>query len=185
MTGTIQLRSVRFRYPTRQNVKVLRGLTLSVQKGKKLALVGSSGCGKSTVVSLLERFYDVEDGEVVSNYSFIINAISCKGGQCELFVAHHVFKELKRDQDLIYLSSITTSSSSHLTKNIRDTLNLCNSSKLLARDVTFINFRLLLVDFLSHTRLKKYGPSWKKVLAVLNLSTNKDLLLLLFLLLLK
>ena len=67
VTGTIQLRSVRFRYPTRQNVKVLRGLTLSVQKGQKLALVGSSGCGKSTVVSLLERFYDVEDGEVVSN----------------------------------------------------------------------------------------------------------------------
>lgn len=64
VTGTIQLRSVRFRYPTRQNVKVLRGLTLSVQKGQKLALVGSSGCGKSTVVSLLERFYDVEDGEV-------------------------------------------------------------------------------------------------------------------------
>ena len=66
VNGTIQLRSVRFRYPTRQDVKVLRGLTLSAQKGQKLALVGSSGCGKSTVVSLLERFYDVEDGEVVS-----------------------------------------------------------------------------------------------------------------------
>ena len=66
LVGTIQLRSVRFRYPTRQNVKVLRGLTLSIQKGQKLALVGSSGCGKSTVVSLLERFYDAEDGEVVS-----------------------------------------------------------------------------------------------------------------------
>ncbi|KAL9972823.1 hypothetical protein ACROYT_G019202 [Oculina patagonica] len=64
VTGTIQLRSVRFRYPTRPDVKVLRGLTLSVQKGQKLALVGSSGCGKSTVVSLLERFYDAEDGEV-------------------------------------------------------------------------------------------------------------------------
>ena len=66
MTGTIQLRSVRFRYPTRPDVKVLRGVTLTVQKGQKLALVGSSGCGKSTVVSLLERFYDAEDGEVVS-----------------------------------------------------------------------------------------------------------------------
>ena len=66
MTGTIQLRGVRFRYPTRQDVKVLRGLTLSAQKGQKLALVGSSGCGKSTVVSLLERFYDTVEGEVVS-----------------------------------------------------------------------------------------------------------------------
>ena len=66
LSGTIQLRSVRFRYPTRPDVKVLRGLTLSVQKGQKLALVGSSGCGKSTVVSLLERFYDAQEGEVVS-----------------------------------------------------------------------------------------------------------------------
>jgi len=64
VTGTIQLRNVRFRYPTRPDVKVLRGVTLTVQKGRKLALVGSSGCGKSTVVSLLERFYDAEDGEV-------------------------------------------------------------------------------------------------------------------------
>lgn len=71
MTGTIQLRSVRFRYPTRPDVKVLRGLTLSVQKGQKLALVGSSGCGKSTVVSLLERFYDIDEGEVVSRLIII------------------------------------------------------------------------------------------------------------------
>ena len=68
VTGTVQLRSVRFRYPTRPDIKVLRGVTLTVQKGQKLALVGSSGCGKSTVVSLLERFYDAEDGEVVSRY---------------------------------------------------------------------------------------------------------------------
>ena len=64
--GTIQLRSVRFRYPTRPDVKVLRGISLSAKMGQKVALVGSSGCGKSTIVSLLERFYDVEDGEVVS-----------------------------------------------------------------------------------------------------------------------
>ena len=66
MEGSIQLRSVKFRYPTRPDVKVLRGFTLDVKPGQKLALVGSSGCGKSTVISLLERFYDTEDGEVVS-----------------------------------------------------------------------------------------------------------------------
>ena len=66
MEGSIQIRSVKFRYPTRPDVKVLRGLTLDVKPGQKLALVGSSGCGKSTVISLLERFYDTEDGEVVS-----------------------------------------------------------------------------------------------------------------------
>ena len=66
MGGTVQLRSVRFRYPTRPDVKVLRGISLSAKKGQKIALVGSSGCGKSTIVSLLERFYDVQEGEVVS-----------------------------------------------------------------------------------------------------------------------
>ena len=76
VTGTVQLRSVRFRYPTRPDLKVLRGVTLTVQKGQKLALVGSSGCGKSTVVSLLERFYDAEDGEVVSRYEE--NKCSCR-----------------------------------------------------------------------------------------------------------
>ena len=79
MTGTIQLRNVRFRYPTRPDVKVLRGVTLTVQKGRKLALVGSSGCGESTVVSLLERFYDAEDGEVVSRLSrYKENECSCR-----------------------------------------------------------------------------------------------------------
>lgn len=64
--GTVNLRSVRFRYPTRPDFKVLRGINLEVKTGQTVALVGSSGCGKSTVVSLLERFYDAEDGEVVS-----------------------------------------------------------------------------------------------------------------------
>ncbi|EDO49737.1 predicted protein [Nematostella vectensis] len=62
--GTVQVRSVRFKYPTRPNVKVLRGLSLEVNQGQTLALVGPSGCGKSTTVSLLERFYDPEDGEM-------------------------------------------------------------------------------------------------------------------------
>ena len=77
MTGAVQLRNVRFRYPTRPDVKVLRGVTLTVQKGQKLALVGSSGCGKSTVVSLLERFYDADDGEVVSKLSTEPNILLC------------------------------------------------------------------------------------------------------------
>jgi len=45
-------------------VKVLRGLSLSVEAGKTLALVGESGCGKSTVISLLER-YDPVSGNIV------------------------------------------------------------------------------------------------------------------------
>ncbi|XP_066441351.1 ATP-dependent translocase ABCB1 [Eleutherodactylus coqui] len=62
--GNIKFRGVQFNYPTRPDVKVLQGLDISVGKGETLALVGSSGCGKSTTVQLLERFYDPLDGEV-------------------------------------------------------------------------------------------------------------------------
>uniref|UniRef100_A0A915EG33 ABC-type xenobiotic transporter n=1 Tax=Ditylenchus dipsaci TaxID=166011 RepID=A0A915EG33_9BILA len=63
--GDIQLDSIHFSYPQRTKAKVLNGLELSVQAGQRLALVGQSGCGKSTVVSLVERFYDPLDGRVL------------------------------------------------------------------------------------------------------------------------
>uniref|UniRef100_A0A8B9EE87 ATP binding cassette subfamily B member 4 n=1 Tax=Anser cygnoides TaxID=8845 RepID=A0A8B9EE87_ANSCY len=64
--GNITFKDVAFNYPTRPEVKVLQGLNIEVEKGQTLALVGSSGCGKSTVVQLLERFYDPLSGEMVS-----------------------------------------------------------------------------------------------------------------------
>lgn len=56
--GTIEFRDVHFRYPTRPEQPVLRGLNLTVSPGQYIALVGASGCGKSTTIALLERFYD-------------------------------------------------------------------------------------------------------------------------------
>jgi len=56
--GTIEFRDVHFRYPTRPEQPVLRGLNLTVRPGQYIALVGASGCGKSTTIALLERFYD-------------------------------------------------------------------------------------------------------------------------------
>lgn len=56
--GAIEFRDVHFRYPTRPEQPVLRGLDLSVKPGQYVALVGPSGCGKSTTIALLERFYD-------------------------------------------------------------------------------------------------------------------------------
>ncbi|GJQ78971.1 hypothetical protein Trydic_g133 [Trypoxylus dichotomus] len=65
--GNIDYQSVFFSYPTREGVMVLRGLDLNVAKGKTIALVGSSGCGKSTVIQLLERFYDPKSGDVYAD----------------------------------------------------------------------------------------------------------------------
>lgn len=62
--GHIRLQDIHFRYPTRPGVRVLRGLDLSVEPGTYVALVGASGCGKSTVIQLIERFYDPLSGTV-------------------------------------------------------------------------------------------------------------------------
>lgn len=65
MEGNIEFRDVHFRYPTRPEQPVLRGLNLTVKPGQYVALVGASGCGKSTTVALLERFYDPLVGGVI------------------------------------------------------------------------------------------------------------------------
>lgn len=62
VSGQVDLNNVDFSYPSRQDVKILNNFTLSVPAGKTIALVGSSGSGKSTVVSLIERFYDPSSG---------------------------------------------------------------------------------------------------------------------------
>ncbi|XP_060229863.1 ATP-dependent translocase ABCB1 [Meriones unguiculatus] len=64
LEGNVTFNGVVFNYPTRPNIPVLQGLSLEVKKGQTLALVGSSGCGKSTVVQLLERFYNPLAGTV-------------------------------------------------------------------------------------------------------------------------
>ncbi|KAL0316206.1 UNVERIFIED_CONTAM: ABC transporter B family member 1 [Sesamum radiatum] len=58
ITGQLELKNVDFAYPSRPETRVLNNFSLTVPAGKTIALVGSSGSGKSTVVSLIERFYD-------------------------------------------------------------------------------------------------------------------------------
>ncbi|NWT79045.1 MDR1 protein, partial [Lanius ludovicianus] len=64
LIGQIEFRNIHFSYPSRPDVKILKGLNLKVQTGKTIALVGASGCGKSTTIQLLQRFYDPDQGEI-------------------------------------------------------------------------------------------------------------------------
>ncbi|XP_069637414.1 bile salt export pump isoform X2 [Haliaeetus albicilla] len=63
--GSIEFLNCKFTYPSRPDIQVLKGLSVDVKPGQTLAFVGSSGCGKSTSVQLLERFYDPEKGSVL------------------------------------------------------------------------------------------------------------------------
>ncbi|KAK1297508.1 putative multidrug resistance protein [Acorus calamus] len=62
LDGRVEFRDVHFAYPARPDVAILRGLNLSAEAGKSTALVGRSGSGKSTVIALIERFYDPVKG---------------------------------------------------------------------------------------------------------------------------
>ncbi|XP_053307047.1 ATP-dependent translocase ABCB1-like [Spea bombifrons] len=64
LVGSIEFKNIHFSYPTRPDIPILKGLNLKVEAGKTIALVGSSGCGKSTTIQLLQRFYDPLVGEV-------------------------------------------------------------------------------------------------------------------------
>ena len=66
ITGRIEMKNIKFIYPSDPNERViLEGLNLTFEPGKKVALVGESGCGKSTTVNLIERLYEATDGEIL------------------------------------------------------------------------------------------------------------------------
>ncbi|KAJ8749013.1 hypothetical protein K2173_013456 [Erythroxylum novogranatense] len=62
--GEVELRHVSFKYPCRPDVQIFRDLSLAIHSGKTVALVGESGSGKSTVIALLQRFYDPDSGHI-------------------------------------------------------------------------------------------------------------------------
>ncbi|KAF5346861.1 hypothetical protein D9756_010551 [Leucocoprinus leucothites] len=62
--GRIEARNVRFSYPTRPTLPVLKGINFAVEPGQYVAFVGASGSGKSTIIQLIQRFYDLDSGSI-------------------------------------------------------------------------------------------------------------------------
>jgi len=60
--GNVEFIDVRFGY--KENEEVLKGINLTIQKGETLAIVGSTGAGKTTIINLLNRFYEINNGEI-------------------------------------------------------------------------------------------------------------------------
>lgn len=73
--GTVEFKNVSFTYPEASE-EALEGISFRVEKGQTLAIIGATGCGKTTLISLMARFYDATDGEVlidgvnIKDYSF-------------------------------------------------------------------------------------------------------------------
>jgi ABC transporter fused permease/ATP-binding protein len=65
MKGNVTFKNVAFSYPSRKEIKVLKDVSFTASFGQKIAIVGPSGVGKSTIASLLLRFYDIEGGEIL------------------------------------------------------------------------------------------------------------------------
>lgn len=64
ISGKVQMDSVHFAYPTRKDIQILRDFSLKANPGETIAIVGQSGCGKSTCIQLLQRFYDADSGTI-------------------------------------------------------------------------------------------------------------------------
>jgi len=65
LKGEIAFKNVKFSYPSRPDIEVLKGISFELKKGQKIALVGPSGVGKSTIIQLLLRFYKISDGSIL------------------------------------------------------------------------------------------------------------------------
>ena len=65
LKGDVTIQNIQFSYPSRQDVTVIKDISLEAKYGEEIAIVGPSGAGKSTLVSLLLRFYEPDKGKIL------------------------------------------------------------------------------------------------------------------------
>ena len=93
LIGNIEFKDINFTYPARKEVQVMNGLSLKIKSGQTVALVGSSGCGKSTTVQLLQRFYDTCSG-IVSIDGINIRDLNLNWMRFFIFFGHFPLYEI-------------------------------------------------------------------------------------------
>ncbi|XP_039128461.1 ABC transporter B family member 11-like isoform X2 [Dioscorea cayenensis subsp. rotundata] len=124
--GDIEFRDVHFTYPARPDEQIFRGFSLSIPSGMTVALVGESGSGKSTVISLIERFYDPQAGEV------LIDGINLKEFQLR-WIRGKI--GLVSQEPVLFASSIRDNiaygKDNATTEEIRTAAELANASKFI------------------------------------------------------
>src|SRR5690606_9252148 len=65
LKGNVSLQNIRFSYPSRKELEIIRDISIEARSGEQIAIVGPSGAGKSTLVSLLLRFYEPDKGKIL------------------------------------------------------------------------------------------------------------------------
>ena len=112
--GEVTLDDIEFTYPSRPDAIILRGLTVSIKPGQRVALVGQSGCGKSTCVSLVERFYDTSRGCLVSRLVTCYSSTGLLLPMPTVLLCHHDFQHVYLSNcDVLDITYIFFPSSCH------------------------------------------------------------------------
>ncbi|KAL2611668.1 hypothetical protein R1flu_023360 [Riccia fluitans] len=128
LKGDVELRNVDFVYPMRPDVQIFKNFSLTIPAGKTVALVGESGSGKSTVISLIERFYDPQSGQV------LIDGIDIKSIQLR-WLREHI--GLVSQEPVLFGTSIRENISygkeGATMEEIKEAAALANAAKFIAR----------------------------------------------------
>uniref|UniRef100_A0A3Q2Y0N1 Bile salt export pump n=1 Tax=Hippocampus comes TaxID=109280 RepID=A0A3Q2Y0N1_HIPCM len=118
--GNIEFIDCKFTYPTRPDIQVLNGLNVAVRPGQTLAFVGSSGCGKSTSVQLLERFYDPDKGRVKYDTNVGAQGSQLSRGQKQRIA---IARAIIRDPKILLLDEATSALDTESEKTVQEALD--------------------------------------------------------------